>query len=102
MNISMDIHAAVALRIQSHSPDNSNQIGLEIVTKNGSVTFHVYDLPAEITRKLMRAFADDNTYGTFRRDDEEPEPLDAETIAARRAMYESYLIAAGRGHLAGE
>ena len=32
----------------------------------------------------------------------EPEPLDAETIAARRAMYESDLIAAGRGHLVGE
>lgn len=32
-------------------------------------------------------------------DDQEPEPLDAETVAQRQADYEQSLVDAGRGHL---
>lgn len=101
-DIRTSVHGCTGLRIESNHPDNNNSITLEFMRDGGSFELTVFGMPASDTRALIAAFADAKTYGTFRRDEDEPEPLDAETIAARRAMYESDLIAAERGHLVGE
>ena len=61
----------------------------------GSTVCHIAGLPAGVARATADAF------NAAMRPEAEPDPLDAETVAARQSAYERDLIDAGRGHLIG-
>ena len=61
MSLSINIHQCTTIRIRSHHPNNGNCIGLVILADGHDIEFNLFDLPRNVTTKLLLALADEET-----------------------------------------
>ena len=57
----LDLYHCQGVRVVRHMPYASNAITLEVASETGRCAMTLYRLPADVTAKLMAAFADQKT-----------------------------------------
>ena len=66
---------------------------------DGSSWLEITDSSGNTVAVFMDAYTAEAMADAWAQAQEEPEPLDADTVAVRQAMTEQHIANAGRGHL---